>query len=83
MKVNTAIKILAILYGIAGAYTGYTIVHNMRVKKWLKRDVEKINNYVAELAKNCTNKMSLNEFEKMGKDDPKDPLDPTVIYIYD
>lgn len=87
MKISTSIKILAILYGIAGAYTGYTIAHNIRVRKWLNRDAEKI----TKLARNCDNIISIKDIDesevpediRKKADDPKDPMDPTVIYVYD
>lgn len=79
---KTAIKIIIFLYTIAGGIIGYVSIKNLRFRNLLKRDCKNIERYLCNLAENCINTVSLDEFEKMGNDDPKKPIKPTVIYIY-
>lgn len=81
MKKNTEIT-LGVIAGIA-----YGLTHHDEVKKLyktivsgLKRPAFNMSKFISEQTKACKNVININYLDK---DDPKDPIDPIVIYIYD
>lgn len=74
-----AIIIEAVLGAIAGAATAYTYCNIRGLQKRIKQTNKELSNWIKDLAENCTNTCTIDDLEG----DKKDPIDPTVIYVYD
>lgn len=77
------IIINALIFAVIGGFIGKNIVEIHNTKKRISVDSKALKKYLSELAKTCPNRMSLNEFEKMGDGDDRKPIEPIPIYIYD
>ena len=77
------IIINALIFAVIGGFIGKNIVEIHDTKKRISADSKALKKYLSELTNICPNKMSLDEFEKIGDRDDRKPIEPTVIYVYD
>lgn len=77
------IIINALIFAVIGGFIGKNIVEIHNTKKRISADSKALKKYLSELTKTCTNKISLDEFEKIGEEDDRKPIEPIPIYIYD
>ena len=77
------IIINALIYSVIGAIIGKNYAEIRNTRKKIDNDSQALKRFIKEMAKTCPNKMSLDEFKKMGDSDDRKPIEPTPIYIYD
>ncbi len=73
----------AVVFAIIGGFIGKNIVEIHNTKKRISADSKALKKFMQDMAKTCPNKMSLDEFEKIGEGDDRKPIKPVPIYIYD
>ena len=80
----------AIIFGVIGALIGKNLVEIHNTSKRIRRDSKALKRFIKEMGGSATHikledidELDVPEDIRKKADDPKDPLDPTVIYVYD
>lgn len=83
------VLINGIIFGIFGAIIGKNLVEIHNTRKRINNDSRALKKLIEEMAGSATHiniekidESDVPEDIRKKADDPKDPLDPTVIYIY-
>lgn len=83
------IIINGIIFGILGAIIGKNVVEIYNTKKRINNDSRALKRFIEEMAGSSTHikledidESDVPEDIRKKADDPKDPMDPTVIYVY-
>ena len=79
----------AIIFGIIGSIIGKNIVEINNTKRKIDNDSRALKRFIEEMAGSATHikledidESDVPEDIRKKADDPKDPMDPTVIYVY-
>lgn len=87
-KAMPYVIINTIIFGIIGAFIGKNLVEIHNTRKRINNDSEALKRYIKELGSATHIKIEDILEDEVPEDirkkaDPKDPMDPTVIYVYD
>ena len=90
MKRLIPVILNTIIFSIIGAIIGKNIVEIHNTKKRISADSKALKQFIEEVAGSATNitiedidKADVPEDIRKKADDSNDPVDPTVIYVYD
>ena len=79
----------AIIFGVIGAIIGKNLVEIHNTRKRINNDSRALKRFIEEMAGSATHikledidESDVPEDIRKKADDPKDPMDPTVIYVY-
>lgn len=83
------IIINGLIFGVIGAFIGKNLVAIHNTKKRIDNDSRALKRFIEEMAGSATH-IKLEEIDeaevpediRKKAEDPKDPMDPTVIYVY-
>jgi hypothetical protein len=67
----------AIVFAVIGGFIGKNIVEIHNTSKRINNDSKALKKFIKEMGGSATH-IKIEDI-----DDPKDPMDPTVIYVYD
>lgn len=68
----------SIIFAVIGGFIGKNIVDIYNTRKRIDNDFKSLKKFIKEMGGSVTH-IKLDGID----DDPKDPIDPTVIYVYD
>lgn len=80
----------ACIFAVVGAIIGKNVVEIYNTKRRISNDSKALERFIKEMGGSATH-IKLEDIEacdvpediRKKADDPKDPIDPTVIYVYD
>lgn len=80
----------ACIFAVVGAFIGKNIVEILNTKKRISADSKALKKFIKEMGGSATHikledidELDVPEDIRKKAEDPKDPMDPTVIYVYD
>lgn len=79
----------ACIFAVVGAFIGKNIVEILNTKKRISADSKALKKFIKEMGGSATHikledidELDVPEDIRKKAEDPKDPMDPTVIYVY-
>lgn len=79
----------ACIFAVVGAFIGKNIVEILNTKKRISADSKALKKFIKDMGGSATHikledidELDVPEDIRKKAEDPKDPMDPTVIYVY-